>query len=357
MAALADPQGLRLTRVGTLSGGLAWFANGLPDTDTIRGLMPAALTIAFLCVTQTLAIEQEAARRPADRRARCATVDQGCRRARRRRRTCGACRGLRRQLEPAPERDRRRGRGQLASLVAGALSIAVLFGAGGLLDAIPVAALSGVLLFVAMRIVPVRRLLNIFRRSPDELILAAAAALLVIALPVQTGAAMALLLGLLHAAWASLRPQAGELMRVPGTTVWWRARAGELGERVPDVLVLGIGAPLNFITTPRVLDALDEALAERREAPRLVVLEAAGVLAIDITGADLLASRIALMRAAGTEVAIARLEAERAARGGGHGSHRGDRAGKRLPHGGRGGAPPCARAQRLNHRRGPRRRG
>ena len=249
-------------------------------------------------------------------------------------------------------------RSQLASLVAGALSIAVLFGAGGLLDAIPVAALSGVLLFVAMRIVPVRRLLNIFRRSPDELILAAAAALLVIALPVQTGAAMALLLGLLHAAWASLRPQAGELMRVPGTTVWWRARAGELGERVPDVLVLGIGAPLNFITTPRVLDALDEALAERREAPRLVVLEAAGVLAIDITGADLLASRIALMRAAGTEVAIARLEAERAAREAeATSSHRGDRAGKRLPHGGRGGAPPCARAQRLNHRRGPRRRG
>jgi MFS superfamily sulfate permease-like transporter len=80
------------------------------------------------------------------------------------------------------------------------------------------------------------------------------------------------------------------------------------------VLVLGIGAPLNFITTPSLLDTLDNAIAAQPNAPRLVVLEAAGVLAVDTTGADLLARRIVRMRDAGVEVAIARLEAERAAR-------------------------------------------
>jgi len=144
------------------------------------------------------------------------------------------------------------------------------------------------------------------------MVIAVVAALLVILLPVQTGAALALLLGVFAAASASLRPQVGELLRVPGTTVWWRARRGERGEELPDVLVLGIGAPLNFFTTPRILDALDASLAARSRPPRLVVLEAAGVLDIDITAADLLTDRVSALRSAGIDVALARLEADRA---------------------------------------------
>lgn len=317
VAAVVDPQGARLPRVGALSGGLAWFAGGLPDADTVVGLIPAAVTIAFLCITQTVAIEQDAT--PAgvgtyDSLRTRLTGDIGALGA------ANILAGLAGAFAvngspPRTEIATTAGaRSQLASLVAAALAVAVLFGAGELLAAIPVAALSGVLLFVSMRIFPARRLLNILHRRPDEFILAASAALLVAALPVQTGATMALLLGLLHASQASLRPQAGELLRVPGTTVWWRARIGEHGERAPGVLVLGIGAPLNFVTTPSLLDTLDKALAAQRETPKLVVLEAAGVLAVDTTGADLLARRIVELRNAGIEVAIARLEAARAAR-------------------------------------------
>lgn len=317
VAALIDPQGVRLPRVGALSGGLAWFAGGLPDIDTFFSLIPAAVTIAFLCITQTVAIEQDAATAnlaPDDSLRRRLTGDIGALGA------ANVLAGLAGAfaVNASPPRTEiattAGARSQMTSLVAGALAVAVLFGAGKLLAAIPVAALSGVLLFVSARIFPAHRLLNIIRRNPDEFLLAAAATILVIALPVQIGAAMALLLGVLHAAQASLRPQAGELLRVPGTTVWWRARTGEHGERVPGVLVLGIGAPLNFITTPSLLDTLDNAIAAQPNAPRLVVLEAAGVLAVDTTGADLLARRIVRMRDAGVEVAIARLEAERAAR-------------------------------------------
>lgn len=317
VAALVDPQGIRLPRVGALSGGLAWFAGGLPDIDTLFSLIPAAVTIAFLCITPTIAIEQDAATAgfdPDDSLRRRLTGDIGALGA------ANILAGLAGAFAvnaspPRTEISTTAGaQSQLASLVAAALAVAVLFGAGKLLAAIPVAALSGILLFVSTRIFPAHRLLNIIRRNPNEFILAAAAAILVIALPVQIGAAMALLLAVLHAAQASLRPQAGELLRVPGTTVWWRARTGEHGERVPGVLVLGIGAPLNFITTPSLLDTLDKAIAAQTEAPRLVVLEAAGVLAVDTTGADLLARRIVRMREAGVEVAIARLEAERATR-------------------------------------------
>lgn len=316
-AALLDAPGARLPRIGPVSGDLSWFATGLPGLDTIVGLIPAALTIAFLCITQTLVIEQEAALAPGgpsgSLRERLAE-DVGA---------LGAANILAGAVgafavNSSPPRSEiaaaAGARSQLAALVAAALALAVLFGAGGLLEAIPVAALSGVLLFVATRIFPLRRLMRIYRRSPDELILAAGTSLLVIALPVQNGVAMALLLGLFHAAATSLRPQAAELLRVPGTTVWWRARAKERGERVPDVLVLGIGAPINFITAPSILDTLNEGLAARRAPPKLVVLEAAGVLAVDITGADLLAGRIARLRAEGIQVAIARLEAARAAR-------------------------------------------
>ncbi|MFP1632394.1 SulP family inorganic anion transporter [Zhengella sp. ZM62] len=315
-AALVDPEGVRFPRAGPVSGGLAWFPDGLRDAGTFVALIPAALTITFLCITQTAAIEKVDAPRTVgafgpwrDRM----TGEIGALGA------ANVLAGLAGAfaVNSSPPRTAvaaaAGARSQLASIVAAALALAVLFGAGGLLEALPVAALSGVLLFVAGRIFPAHLLAHIFRHSPDELILAISAALLVIVLPVQTGAAMALLLGILHAAQASLRPQAGELLRVPGTTVWWRARADEYGERVPGVLVLGIGAPLNFITTPRILETLDEALAAQRKASKIVVLEAAGVLAVDITAADLLARRIAEMRNAGLEVAIARLEAARGA--------------------------------------------
>ena len=63
-------------------------------------------------------------------------------------------------------------------------------------------------------------------QSPREAILVAAAAALVILFPIDIGAGLAIGLSVLHVLYSIARPQRVELARVPGTTVWWTVDAG-----------------------------------------------------------------------------------------------------------------------------------
>ena len=91
------------------------------------------------------------------------------------------------------------GRSQIAGLVAVVVVVLLLLFGAGLLTEAPRAALSGVLLFVAARIVRVRDMQRILRASPVEfgLILATTGAIVV--LPIQSGAAVG------HRPFAGLR--------------------------------------------------------------------------------------------------------------------------------------------------------
>src|SRR6202040_3420510 len=79
------------------------------------------------------------------------------------------------------------GRSQLASLVAVAI-VGVLLGFGAwLLSRIPNAALGGVLLFVALRIVRVSQIVAVYRQSLGEFLLIVATAAAIIILPIEQG--------------------------------------------------------------------------------------------------------------------------------------------------------------------------
>ena len=78
------------------------------------------------------------------------------------------------------------------------------------------------------------------------------------------------------------------------------------------MLVFALGAPLNFMNIQYLLDRLNEAVAAKAPPCRLVVMEASGVVGIDFTAAERLAGAIRALRKAGVDVAIARLESERA---------------------------------------------
>jgi len=112
------------------------------------------------------------------------------------------------------------GRSQIASLTAVALMITLAVLAAGLMAYVPHAALSGILLYIALRIFRIDEMRRIYHCSRSEILLVAASAGLVIALPIETGMLLAIVLSFVHSLYIVARPYRVELARVPGSTVW-----------------------------------------------------------------------------------------------------------------------------------------
>lgn len=204
------------------------------------------------------------------------------------------------------------GRSQFAGLTA-ALVVFLLatFGAG-LLANVPVAALGGILLFVALRIFHVRLFAEILRRTPAEFALALLTTALIVALPIQTGVAIGIFLSLVHGVFTTTRARPIPFEHVPGATVWWPVTSSCASETEPGVLVMGFQAPLSFLNAYDFRRGMLEAIARGKGAARLFVLEASGIIEIDYTASTILTEVVGAARAAGMDFAVARLESIRA---------------------------------------------
>jgi SulP family sulfate permease len=204
------------------------------------------------------------------------------------------------------------GRSQLSGLAAAVIVLALLAFGTTLLQHVPDAALGGILLFVALRIIRVRQIAKIYRQSKGEFLLIIATAALIVVLPIQQGAGLAISLSLLHGIWSTTRARLAVFERVPGTTIWWPANPHLAGEHVHGVAVVGLQAPLSFLNAPGfrtdVLNILQAAAAK----PKLLVLEASGIVEIDFTAAQILLELLKACHAQGVTVAVARLESTRA---------------------------------------------
>ncbi len=201
------------------------------------------------------------------------------------------------------------GRSQIASLVAAAIMIAVLTWGGALLGRVPLAALAGVLMFVATRLVRVSQVIAVVRSSPAEAALILATAGAIVVLPIEWGVAAGVGLSLLNGLWASARVRVQAMRPVPGSTVWWPAQAAnDPGPPDPAVAVLGFAAPLTFINADAFAREFIAAVRPGQSEVRLAILEASGMVGIDFTGGQALAGVIARCRADGVIFAVARLE-------------------------------------------------
>lgn len=287
------------------AGGGALIA-ALPGWRGVAVLFPLALIVALVVMIQTAAVLQshEAGRiGPPDPDRDFAAVGLGSVLA-------GLIGGF--AVNASPPRtavaEEAGARSQWSALMAVALTLGVALVAAQLFAHIPRAGVAGVLIFIGVRLVRLRLLTEFRRRSPVELILALVAAALVIGLPIMLGVGLAVVLSLLHAIYNIARPHCAELGRVPGTTIWWSHPPGSHVEHEKGVLVLSLGAPLNFVNTRYIAARIGVAVARAR--PHLLVLEASAVVGVDFTGARLLSAQIADLRADGVEVALARLESE-----------------------------------------------
>jgi sulfate permease, SulP family len=204
------------------------------------------------------------------------------------------------------------GRTQLSSLFAAAIVLALLAFGATLLRHVPDAALGGVLLFVAIRIIRFGQIVTVFRQSILEFWLIVATAAGIIVLPIEQGVAVGIALSLLHGIWSNTRARLVPFEHVPGTTIWWPAGGQTAGEHDTKVAVVGLQAPLTFLNAENFRSDAQQLLKHAATKPKLLVLEASGMLEIDFTAAQVLLDLFREIEAAGVTVAVARLESTRA---------------------------------------------
>jgi sulfate permease, SulP family len=202
------------------------------------------------------------------------------------------------------------GKSQISGLAAAAIVLALLAFGTGLLKRVPDAALGGILLFVALRIIRVKQIITIYRQSFAEFLLILATAALIIVLPIQQGAALGIILSLLHGIWSTTRAKLVHFDRVPGTTIWWPTTPHMDGERVQGVAVVGLQAPLSFLNAPGFRSEVSNVV--KTQEPKLVIVEASGMVEIDFTAAQVLTDVFRDCREQNVTVAVARLESTRA---------------------------------------------
>ena len=205
------------------------------------------------------------------------------------------------------------GTSQVGVLAAAVLVLALALGGGALLRHVPQAALAGVLLFVAIRIVRGGVIVTVARQAPNEFGLILLTTVAVVALPIPTGVAIGIGLSLIYGVWITTHTRVNEFLNLPGTTVWWPEHADARGQSVAGVRVLGFPAPLLFANAETFKRGMMAAIdAQGADAPSLVVLEGGGIADVDYTAAQAMREVIEDCQTRKIEFAIARLQSVRA---------------------------------------------
>ncbi|MGH6794954.1 MAG: SulP family inorganic anion transporter [Methylocella sp.] len=204
------------------------------------------------------------------------------------------------------------GRSKLAGLVAAALILGMASWGTALLAHVPLAALAGILIFVAMRIVRLGEIIAIFRQASGEFMLILATVTAIIVLPVGIGVATGIMLSLLHGIWSAARARLITFEKVPGTSIWWPPGRDLKGETIEGVLVIAFQAPLSFLNAYAFQDGARRVLRQSRAPLDLIVLEASSIVEIDFTAAQILIEFIEFCAQSKIRFAVARLESVRA---------------------------------------------
>ncbi|HVW75585.1 MAG TPA: SulP family inorganic anion transporter [Rhizomicrobium sp.] len=200
--------------------------------------------------------------------------------------------------------------GLLAALLIAAL---YLFGLDYLAD-IPVAALAGLLLFVAQRIFHLDVMRAIAARSRPEFALLAATAIAIVLTPVQIGVAIGVVLSLMYGVWTITQTRVLEFAQMPGSTIWWPIGPGFAGQKQPGIMVAGFQAPLFFLNADSFQKSLSQTAARAQEPLQAIILEASSMVELDYSAAQMLEHIISEWKAKGVIFLVARLESVRAQR-------------------------------------------
>ncbi|HVB51849.1 MAG TPA: SulP family inorganic anion transporter [Acidimicrobiales bacterium] len=172
--------------------------------------------------------------------------------------------------------------GLTAAVLAMALSPLVHYA-----HSIPLAALAGVLFFIASRLIKVDQLVRIWRSRRLEFVLAIISLLGVIFIGVEQGLAIAVGLAILDQTWRSVRPHMVVMGRHAGTTSW--EPLGEMDVASVDHVLAVLFDNDIYFANSGVFRREAHQLMKTYPATRHLVIDAVAISDIDFTGMTILA--------------------------------------------------------------------
>jgi MFS superfamily sulfate permease-like transporter len=193
---------------------------------------------------------------------------------------------------------------KLVGLTAAVLAI-LLSPLGKYVHTIPLAALAGVLFFVASRLIKVELLKKIWRANRIEFLFAAISALGVIFIGVEQGIAIAVGLAVLDQTWRSARPHMVVLGRRDGTTSWEPITESDVS-LVDHALVALFDNDLFFANAGIFRRELHQLLAAYPTTQHFV-FDAVAMAEIDFTGMTILSQVVADLEKDHVTMAFARV--------------------------------------------------
>ena len=190
---------------------------------------------------------------------------------------------------------------------AGLILITVLF-LTPLFKNLPEAVLAALIIHAVSRLWKFRQFRLYYREQRIEFWLGLATLAGVTLIDVQPGPVIGVVAMLLHVIYTASRPHLGVLGAVPGVPgAYGDVERHPDYDRIPELLVLRIEAPLFYANATLVRDRIKVLVGSSDPLPRAVILEPSAQDGLDITSAEMLEQLITTLRSAGIDFALADL--------------------------------------------------
>lgn len=200
------------------------------------------------------------------------------------------------------------GRSQVAALAALLVLISTLLFLGPLLETFPMAALGGVVVYAATRLVDVAGFRRLAHFRTSELVLAGATTVAVLAVDVLYGIGIAIALSVLNLLRRIVRPHDAILGFAPGVAGMHDVDDYPTATQVPGLMLYRYDAPLFFADAQNFRDRALESIDSAVDPVRWFVLNAEANIEIDFTAADTLEELRSELADRGITLGLARVK-------------------------------------------------
>ena len=200
-----------------------------------------------------------------------------------------------------------RGRTQVANVAAGAFVVVTLLLLTPVFRYVPQAALGAVVLVAAVRMIDVPALRRLWRARRTDFVLAAVTMVGVLIVGVLPGIGVGVAVSLLEVLRRAVLPPTAVLGRVAGHQTWRGTEDHGQLRQEPGLLVFRFDAPLFFANADVLREQIVRLVDESDPPVRTVVLNAEGMVDMDITGAETLSALLDDLDERGVRLVMARV--------------------------------------------------
>ncbi|MDO9554804.1 SulP family inorganic anion transporter [Rhodonellum sp.] len=192
----------------------------------------------------------------------------------------------------------------MSSIFSAILIVLTLLFFTGLFYNLPSAILAAVVLVAVSGLIDFKEPVHLWHKDKSDFAMLVATFLITLTMGIETGIISGMVLSLVVVIYRASRPHMAQLGRVPGTNVFRNITRFSNLEQKEDVLMARIDGPIYFANVEFIRDKLNLWLLEKKEKVKMIVLNMESVPNIDSTGAHELNEWIISWRKIGTDVCM-----------------------------------------------------